>query len=350
MSSHLDARSSSLRLLAESTLHKENMLENGHSAVWGSFWEPLPNIAGSPGRWGYACCRMCMRHARCPLAPPEKRQPETILAEKQKHECREFPVHSAFAGSPVAFADNIIKWLLREWRLRLVDCDCCEKCASPEFTVHELFRNPSELERAEREARPLLQLLPHAEARARKVKSKVQILGEREDWHCSHCQYLNIGDRVQCRKCKRDDEYFQEPDEFPQFEATLAKSVGRIAIMIGEREYLAASEAFLELSVGHGRWHSDTLAGNPVGVGGAPTRKARAAQGHMRRQAEALAPLDSMEISRSLTCFKRLITLAQLFCGNTDLSKNQAVSYDVEQARLEARLEAEARLYDAVRD
>ncbi|MES1917292.1 MAG: hypothetical protein MHM6MM_009029, partial [Cercozoa sp. M6MM] len=48
------------------TRYEEDVYENGHSAVFGSFFD-LPAL-----KWGYACCRSCDRHARCTAAPAEE--------------------------------------------------------------------------------------------------------------------------------------------------------------------------------------------------------------------------------------------------------------------------------------
>lgn len=53
------------RHLASSTLHREDVLEGGHRAVWGSYFEAEKKA------WGYACCRTTVRGQRCPLQPEE---------------------------------------------------------------------------------------------------------------------------------------------------------------------------------------------------------------------------------------------------------------------------------------
>jgi len=49
------------RRLAQSSLHAEDVLVGGHSAVWGSFFDAKERC------WGYACCRSTLREALCPL-------------------------------------------------------------------------------------------------------------------------------------------------------------------------------------------------------------------------------------------------------------------------------------------
>lgn len=41
-------------------IYKEDVLENGHKSVWGSWW--------CNGRWGYDCCRQIEKDAQCKLA------------------------------------------------------------------------------------------------------------------------------------------------------------------------------------------------------------------------------------------------------------------------------------------
>jgi len=50
--------------LAQSSLYQEDVLAAGHALVWGSFFEP------ASCRWGYACCRTTARGEPCPLAAP----------------------------------------------------------------------------------------------------------------------------------------------------------------------------------------------------------------------------------------------------------------------------------------
>lgn len=52
------------RHLAQSELCKEDVLECGHSAAWGSFYDRTAR------RWGYGCCHGLTRGEHCPLALP----------------------------------------------------------------------------------------------------------------------------------------------------------------------------------------------------------------------------------------------------------------------------------------
>lgn len=45
------------------TKYLEDVRENGHKAVWGSWWKQ--SAPGATGIWGYACCHQTIRHAIC---------------------------------------------------------------------------------------------------------------------------------------------------------------------------------------------------------------------------------------------------------------------------------------------
>eukprot|EP00933_Yihiella_yeosuensis_P050341 TRINITY_DN48140_c0_g1_i1.p1 TRINITY_DN48140_c0_g1~~TRINITY_DN48140_c0_g1_i1.p1 ORF type:complete len:316 (+),score=51.02 TRINITY_DN48140_c0_g1_i1:46-993(+) len=307
--------------LAESTLHKEDVLALGHKAVWGSFWEPLPE-SGASGRWGYACCKTLDRRTPCPHAAFDASNTQDSVEDEEDKLCEvefeELLTREAFNGPLSAFVRHVVLWLLREWR-RSIDAQ------RPEVTKHSLFREPSELQKATSDLEPLLALLVRVERRIAKEKrmgisGAPKVLTERDDWECPHCKYMNIGERTQCRKCKRDDENYVEPDEFPKFEEQILQKVSKVVELAATREYTASTEAFLDLTIGNGRWNSDVMA--LTGGGHAPTRKARSARDHMKRQAAAMAPMDSDEGKSYLRSLKRLVTLAQLLRPSPEASKN----------------------------
>mmetsp|Transcript_1437 Transcript_1437/g.4226 ORF Transcript_1437/g.4226 Transcript_1437/m.4226 type:complete len:321 (-) Transcript_1437:52-1014(-) len=312
--------------LAESSLYREDVLVSGHSAVWGSLWEPGPDRTG---RWGYACCRGFERSASCPnsavaaaasAATADTREGEGGQGQggdvgEGASPALDLMSRDAFDGSPGSFVEYAVGWLLREWRSRLSNRD-------PQLLADPLFCQAAELERVEAGLRPLLRTLPRWDARRRRgsYSCKPKVLTERDDWECPHCSYKNNGERVACRKCKRPDEHYVEPDEFPQLEQVILEQVEKLVALTAAQEYIAAAEAFLEITLGRVRWRSDVmgLTGGPE----APSRKARAAQGHMQRQNAALAPLDLPEVQTYLHSLKRLITLAQTLRPNADASKN----------------------------
>eukprot|EP00920_Eleutheroschizon_duboscqi_P003403 GHVT01007925.1.p1 GENE.GHVT01007925.1~~GHVT01007925.1.p1 ORF type:complete len:224 (+),score=43.15 GHVT01007925.1:152-823(+) len=51
------------RSWVRSSLHKEDVLVNGHSTVYGSHYDP------STGQWGYKCCGLSGKGKGCPAAP-----------------------------------------------------------------------------------------------------------------------------------------------------------------------------------------------------------------------------------------------------------------------------------------
>ena len=41
--------------------YEEDLLESGHTAVWGSYFDEETK------KWGYACCKITERYKPCPL-------------------------------------------------------------------------------------------------------------------------------------------------------------------------------------------------------------------------------------------------------------------------------------------
>ncbi|CAK0850199.1 unnamed protein product [Prorocentrum cordatum] len=309
------------RHLVESTVYREDVLDLGHSAVWGSLWEALPEGNGA-GRWGYACCRSWERHAMCPAAKaPLEKCVDNVRAASRLPEPVVLQQWEEFEGSKTAFVRHVIQWLLQEWRLKLAERD-------PRITADIIFREASEVHNAEEGIRPLLDLITRAETRDRRSKLK-KVPGtpkhgctsQREDWDCPSCKYRNRGDRIECRKCKKEDPDYVIPDEFPKLERELLEKVGQIVTLAAAQDYAAATELFFALTIGSARWSSDIAS---LSTGTAPSRKTLAAQGHMQRQAAEMAPLTSIEGRAYLNSLKRLINLAQILRPSDDPLKNMA--------------------------
>lgn len=318
--------------LADSALYSENVFAHGHTSVWGSWWQQNANGSSC---WGYACCKGLVKSELCSLSQAACGKTDTdggagaqFQLARGNESDDEIPIkltaelqrRSEYDGPTSAFSRQVITWLLKQWDISL--CAFAPP-ASTGFAQHPIFSSRPELHKAEVGLQPLLDLLQRAERRLSRMKrlgiSTVKVLTERDDWDCPHCHYRNHGDRITCRKCKRDDADYVEPDEFPKFEELILEKVGRVLELIADQDYRAATEAFLALTIGTTRWSSDI---SGLMAGHAPTRKARAAQGHMLRQAAELAPKDSEEGKIYLNCLKRLITLAQLLRPNSDVTKN----------------------------
>jgi len=56
------------RSLTTKSKYKEDVSENGHTGVWGSYFEK------DEMKWGYSCCKVQVRGERCPLAKDEPEQ------------------------------------------------------------------------------------------------------------------------------------------------------------------------------------------------------------------------------------------------------------------------------------
>ncbi len=58
-------------LIGISTKYEENVFDNGHSTVWGSYWHPVLG-------WGYRCCYSFDKKSKC---KGEEGKIETIKRE-----------------------------------------------------------------------------------------------------------------------------------------------------------------------------------------------------------------------------------------------------------------------------
>ena len=62
--------------------YAEDVMEDGHSAVWGSWWDR------KEGKWGYACCRATLRHCIC-VGEKGRTMKEVMDKARQKREVQQ---------------------------------------------------------------------------------------------------------------------------------------------------------------------------------------------------------------------------------------------------------------------
>lgn len=89
----------------------------------------------------------------------------------------------------------------------------------------------------------------------------------------------------------------------------------RIAELCAEREYHAASQVYLELTVGHGRWHGDLSVKGITGCAKAPRNGFR-----VKKDSNGL--LESTDGMQYMPCLKRLMAFCQVVHPNADVSKH----------------------------
>merc|ERR1711953_577352 len=63
--------------MERSSLYQEDVVVNGHSAIWGSFYDP------SSGSWGYACCSSTKKGDACPHGIANTSADESVSGASQ---------------------------------------------------------------------------------------------------------------------------------------------------------------------------------------------------------------------------------------------------------------------------
>eukprot|EP00747_Dinoflagellata_sp_TGD_P008620 gnl/TRDRNA2_/TRDRNA2_118243_c1_seq1.p1 gnl/TRDRNA2_/TRDRNA2_118243_c1~~gnl/TRDRNA2_/TRDRNA2_118243_c1_seq1.p1 ORF type:complete len:154 (-),score=24.21 gnl/TRDRNA2_/TRDRNA2_118243_c1_seq1:8-409(-) len=88
----------------------------------------------------------------------------------------------------------------------------------------------------------------------------------------------------------------------------------RITSLVLEREYKAANQAYIELTVGKGTWHNSMK----VCITGC----AKQPRGGMHTVKKGTSFLDTEGAKEYMFCLKRLVALSQLIRPNDDISKH----------------------------
>eukprot|EP00439_Symbiodinium_sp_Y106_P079283 s125_g17.t5 len=246
----------------QSSLYKENNFELGHSEVWGSWYD------ASAERWGYACCRALQRSKACVAnAAPAQDLEEGGDLEAGAPACLDdLQPRSSFAEADL-FALRWLQAALREYRRQhQLDAACASRFGRLQ---------PEEVERS------LVTLLQTLQASCQSYWKGEEV----HVWSVGHNKWFKTGRVVAVRETEeggravgsvlvtfvemadsRPSRKWVSPANIP---AVLRKAaevkisrddldkIVRIAELCAEREYHAASQVYLELTVGHGRWHGD---------------------------------------------------------------------------------------------
>lgn len=326
------------RRLSESVLYQENVFEFGHASVWGSWFD------SQAGRWGYACCRGLERRGECNLGVarpmhdargivcrrPTAAQHDTIVAAAGAAGVQP---RSSFVD-PVRFVIHWIAAMLMEWRESL-------RTGRPEVLAHPRFGTEELLAEAERTMTPLLSAL-EACAPSFSRGEPVHI------WSDSYRKWVKDGNVLEvlsdetvmsggsadgralpagsvfvafganeARKWIRPDQvgHLLRKARSTELSKDTLEKLEKISALAAEREYQAANEVYVELTVGHGKWHGDLSVKGMTGCAKAPRN------GFMVKK-DVAGFLDSEAAKDYMFCLKRLVALAQLIRPNTDLSKH----------------------------
>ncbi|CAE7035220.1 SLU7 [Symbiodinium natans] len=282
--------------VTRSSLYREDDFELGHSQVWGSWYDTVAE------QWGYACCRKLNRSERCTEGTAQAVQEleEGGDLEAGAPACLDdLQPRSSFEEAEL-FALRWLQAVLREWR-RQPD-------ASARF-------GRVQLEEAERSLAPLLQTL-QASCRSFWKGEEVHV------WSVGHNKWIKNGRVLGVKETSEGGRAVGsvlvsfEADSKPSRKwvspantaSVLRKAaqvkvlredldkIARIAALCADREYHAASQAYLELTVGHGRWHEDLSVKGITGCAKAPRNGFK-----VKKDSDGL--LESVEGMQYMLCF-----------------------------------------------
>lgn len=304
----------------QSSLYKENNFELGHSEVWGSWYD------ASAERWGYACCRALQRSKRCAAnASPAQDLEEGGDLEAGAPTCLDdLQPRSSFAEADL-FALRWLQAVLREYRRQhQLDAACASRFGR------------SQPEEVERSLATLLQTL-QASCQSFWKGEEVHV------WSVGHNKWFKTGRVVAVRQTEeggravgsvlvtfvetadsKPSRKWVSPANIPSVlrkpaEVKISRDdpdkIVRIAELCAEREYHAASQVYLELTVGHGRWHGDLSVKGITGCAKAPRNGFR-----VKKDSNVL--LESTDGMQYMPCLKRLMAFCQFAHPNADVSKH----------------------------
>jgi len=325
------------RRLAESALFKENVYHNGHTEVWGSWYDT------SAQQWGYACCR-CLNWAEgCAATGIPKHQSDAQASTQEMIDAPCVAAGSALQprscfSDPADFVIHWIRSVLQEWR---------EQLHHGEQTVssHLRFGSLEKLAEAERAMSPLLGLLQPCSTTFCKDEdvhvwsvgndkwmkdgkvlevlalSKVVITrgAGNEGTEMSAGSVFVCHSGGEARKWIRAEHLQHELRKARQVKLSkeTIDKLEQIATLATDREYCSANQAYIELTVGHGKWHEDLSVKGLTGCNKAP-------RGGFKVKKDLSSFLDTEEAKDYMFCLKRLMAFLQLIRPNSDVSKHCA--------------------------
>jgi len=330
------------RRMLESALYQEDVLEFGHSEVWGSWFD----IASQ--RWGYRCCQGLSRADECtavslPQAPEGE---QAAGAGVEAADALDEPPIIARSGLASlqpreSFADAVdfvVQWVqavLFDWREGL-------HAGLSEVMAHARFGSCEQLAEAERAVAPLLRLLQACSSSFSLCESvQVWSVGNNRWMNGKVIEVLAVETVVTGSKTAADGNQLPAGSILVSFSSgearkwvaanqtgTLLRKAQKvelskeaieglesIALLSSEREYNRANQAYIELTVGHGKWHGDLSISGLTGCNKAPRNGFK-----VRKDTSNF--LDTEEAKVYMFCLKRLVAFSQLIRPNPDVSKH----------------------------
>lgn len=297
------------RFLAESTLYKEDVLVNGHSSVWGSWYDPKTKS------WGYGCCRSKEKGSTCTCKDGAEGAEGSDAAEKSQEDndsilsgssdseqarrkavqqekvdwsapvellSRE-AVEAAEGGDrPGTFVLHFVRFVVGAWQRLLEEGGGGGARGSDAGANLEQFRS-QELKQVMANMEPLL----------------LQLEGGR------------LSQAIRTKDKQRGSAGIQR-HEGDQANPKVVRQLDKMVSLTVEKKYVDANKAYMEMVLGHKKWNN-TLA-SYGGTGG--TNKG--ARIYITKQDDLLEYDRDPVVQRYIQAIRKLVLFAQAIRPNPD--------------------------------
>eukprot|EP00933_Yihiella_yeosuensis_P071676 TRINITY_DN7990_c0_g2_i1.p1 TRINITY_DN7990_c0_g2~~TRINITY_DN7990_c0_g2_i1.p1 ORF type:complete len:424 (-),score=105.70 TRINITY_DN7990_c0_g2_i1:111-1292(-) len=296
-----------------STLYDEDVLEAGHTSVWGSFFD-----SGSK-RWGYSCCLSLRRHRRCVFAAKIENQNWLRMdrssrsssgsgsrsgVEQNFGEYEPPPLFVCWHKPPEIlrersefmekehFIAHFLRFLLGQWR-QMISKDALN-ASEPVFRSKEILRQTEDA------LAPLVQIYEDSRlisiAREEEQNEKERLL---RNFKAGSNAVLKHGGQARA----------DQPQEMG-----MTERFEQMALCAFQRDYAAANQHYVKLTIGSKKWHQPYHGGEGKMNVGFKVHKV---------QASALQKFDSDEtVNNYVRAFRRALLFCQYLRPNDDISKH----------------------------
>lgn len=345
------------RRFAESALYSEGCLVNGHAAIWGSWYD------ASRHRWGYACCRGVEKTAVCSAvsaaggcgegdasasAKPCRMNGQVAVSRATDSAGSELHLEvipaadgmappgqraAGLAGLPSRAEsrgpeDFVLGWaraVLEEWHAGLQSGDT-------RLVSNPRFGTPEQLAETERDLAPLLRILESCSSALYRGEG-VRV------WSVGNNKWMRDGKVLEILPYDAivrgsltpadgmqlpvgsvlvsfdggDGRKWVQPDQLEnmlrkvkrgRLSPSALEKIEQIAQLSLERRYDAANQAYMDLTLGHGRWHGEV---NITGMTGC----AKAPRNGLAVRSDRTNILDTDEAKGYVFGLKRLVALLE---------------------------------------
>mmetsp|Transcript_13097 Transcript_13097/g.35828 ORF Transcript_13097/g.35828 Transcript_13097/m.35828 type:complete len:268 (+) Transcript_13097:53-856(+) len=260
--------SDGLQHLARSR-YEEDIRPRGHAKIWGSLY------CSTSKRWGFACCKALQRDAPgCIVAASDletdaagselESQSRARNAAETSQEVREWKPRDEFE-TPEGFVAHAAKFFVSCWRTWLSDGTLDKNKGSLSAEVSKVLLS---------------------EVSAKEAARGVEVF-------CG---------RLASREVPND----------------LARQLEEFCTCVGSREYVQANKAYMDMVMGNRKWQSDV----PYLVEGNRNGPAVVQSVAERLNKSMSHPLDVAGIRDHTVLLRRLLSVCQAACPNTEPSKN----------------------------